>query len=1037
MKALCRFLISVSRMGVGLLFFIVFLPITAIAQTDFWQQANGPSGATVTAVAINPVNGFIFIAVSGEGVFRSTDGGTNWSSADVGLSNNNISAFAVHPNGDIFASTNNGIFRSVDNAANWMQVYVGSVKTKNVQSLVIDSQNGDVFAVTSFTKAGTVLRSTDSGTSWQEFETGLEETWGIPDVAVSPVSGVLFLASDRVGVLRSDDRGETWYSANNGITTLDIGTVAVHTNGTVFVGTDKDSTSGVSDRYIYSSSDDGQSWTQVFTSSLAAQLFAFNSAGDVFASIGGSGLIRSKDIGATWIAVNNGLRSLYVLGLAFDSNDQAFAGTHCAGVFRSNDNGANWVTANGDLKYTTILALVVKPGNGHVFAGTHCGGVFRSNDSGGTWPWVGLQGKGINALTVNAQGAIFAGTGGFTALGSMGDIYRSSDDGTTWQNVSPDNDSFNSFAVSSTGDIYAGTGFFQLCGFSFCDYGDVYHSTDGGSSWTRVASKLDDQVFALAVNATGRVFAGTREGLYRSFGDFWHKIQSESVKSLLVHPNTGDVYAGTADAIIRSSDEGENWSDVIRLPKNFIRGLSIAPDGDLFAGSEKNGVLRSQDGGDSWETLNSGLTITDVRSIGINQANGQMFAGTWGHGVFIHSGGPTAPAAPVLTSPVAGAIGQPTMLTLSWNTAAGATSYWLQVATTSDFAVPVVDVSSLTATSKEVGPLAHGSTYFWRVKATNAGGSSAWSGMWSFTSVIAAPTVPTLASPTDGSGNLPTTVSLSWNQAAGAETYRLQVASAPDFATPVFDDSSLAVTSKEVGPLAHGSVYYWRVKTKNAGGSSAWSGEWSFSTIVQLPAQVSLVTPADAAVVESDEVQFTWQQSNPEIDRYWLELATDSTMANAEIDSNLAGADTLKLVTELQDGQSYWWRVRASNVAGWGPFSRLRRFEVDIPTGIAGAGEIPLAFNLSQNYPNPFNPETMINYAIPARESGTQLVSLRIINLLGQVVRTLVNEQKAPGSYQVVWDGRNDHRRQMASGVYLYSITAGDFRAVRKMTVLK
>ena len=94
---------------------------------------------------------------------------------------------------------------------------------------------------------------------------------------------------------------------------------------------------------------------------------------------------------------------------------------------------------------------------------------------------------------------------------------------------------------------------------------------------------------------------------------------------------------------------------------------------------------------------------------------------------------------------------------------------------------------------------------------------------------------------------------------------------------------------------------------------------------------------------------------------------------------------------------------------------------------------IPKQFALHQNYPNPFNPETSIRYSAskPAR------VMLRIMNLLDQEVRTLVNEEKPVGCYEVTWDGKDDHGQRVASGVYLYRLGSRDFVQTRKMIFLK
>jgi hypothetical protein len=93
----------------------------------------------------------------------------------------------------------------------------------------------------------------------------------------------------------------------------------------------------------------------------------------------------------------------------------------------------------------------------------------------------------------------------------------------------------------------------------------------------------------------------------------------------------------------------------------------------------------------------------------------------------------------------------------------------------------------------------------------------------------------------------------------------------------------------------------------------------------------------------------------------------------------------------------------------------------------------PTEFNVEQNYPNPFNPETSIKFSV--KEDAW--VTLRIYNVLGQVVTTLVNEQKPAGEYVVSWNGKNRDNVDVASGVYFYRIKAGDYESVRRMTLLR
>jgi hypothetical protein len=93
----------------------------------------------------------------------------------------------------------------------------------------------------------------------------------------------------------------------------------------------------------------------------------------------------------------------------------------------------------------------------------------------------------------------------------------------------------------------------------------------------------------------------------------------------------------------------------------------------------------------------------------------------------------------------------------------------------------------------------------------------------------------------------------------------------------------------------------------------------------------------------------------------------------------------------------------------------------------------PAEFMLAQNYPNPFNPETRIEYTIGAGQAaGHENITIRVYDILGNELATLVNEQKAPGSYYVKFDGSS-----FASGVYIYKLSAGSFTQHHKMSLLK
>ena len=94
---------------------------------------------------------------------------------------------------------------------------------------------------------------------------------------------------------------------------------------------------------------------------------------------------------------------------------------------------------------------------------------------------------------------------------------------------------------------------------------------------------------------------------------------------------------------------------------------------------------------------------------------------------------------------------------------------------------------------------------------------------------------------------------------------------------------------------------------------------------------------------------------------------------------------------------------------------------------------IPVAFRLNQNFPNPFNPITTFRYDL--REDA--LVTITIYDLMGRVVRTLVNKEQYAGFKSISWNATNDYGKPVSAGVYLYQVKAGEYMQTKKMVLLK
>jgi hypothetical protein len=108
------------------------------------------------------------------------------------------------------------------------------------------------------------------------------------------------------------------------------------------------------------------------------------------------------------------------------------------------------------------------------------------------------------------------------------------------------------------------------------------------------------------------------------------------------------------------------------------------------------------------------------------------------------------------------------------------------------------------------------------------------------------------------------------------------------------------------------------------------------------------------------------------------------------------------------------------------------------PIGIKPiSNEIQVEYSLHQNYPNPFNPFTKIKFDIPVGTRRGVFVHVKVYNLLGREVATLVNEQLKPGTYEVEWPAPTGDGSNFASGVYFYKLISGDFVETKKMVLIK
>lgn len=278
--------------------------------------------------------------------------------------------------------------------------------------------------------------------------------------------------------------------------------------------------------------------------------------------------------------------------------------------------------------------------------------------------------------------------------------------------------------------------------------------------------------------------------------------------------------------------------------------------------------------------------------------------------------------------------------------------------------------------------------------------------------------------PGNGATGLPTSTSVRWRGAAGATQYHVQLANNSSFTNPLVNDSTLTDTSRAVSGLNYNTLYYWRVRSKNAQGASGWSDTWNFRTVVAPPAAPTLVSPANGATNQPVPLTLQWN-SVIFATSYQVQVATDTTFTAPVVDDSVTG--TSRLVA-LQFNTTYYWRVRARNAGGLSNPSARWSFTTEPPLSVLERPGVPTDFQLAQNYPNPFNPSTVIEYALP-RETA---VRLEVFNLIGERVALLVDGKQRAGYHATTFDAGG-----LASGLYFYRLRAGDFVQTRKLVLLR
>ena len=645
--------------------------------------------------------------------------------------------------------------------------------------------------------------------------------------------------------------------------------------------------------------------------------------------------------------------------------------------------------------------------NATVLAGSPSQGIYRSDNSGLHWTDAnnGLWATTVTALAVNQQYFL---AGVYDGSGAL--LFLSEDDGVNWSQIN---------TVNPTKDI---TCFVEKDTILFMGtYGDgVYRSSDGGLNWTKANnSGLEHPVLDLAV-IDSVILAGTMGGgVYMSTddGESWTMLPGPDfnyyVTSMCVINKV--LYVAYAGTVYKTANRGSDWTKISTgLPSSYSGNL-YANGTNLYLGTDQ-GIFFSTDGGSNWSNI--GLVSAIVHKMVVSGDN--LIAGTRDLGIFTSSDNGQnwvqtgaldnmmiQAMAALNSNFITGNNGQEGIFVSRDNGKSFTEHYNLNHSYVLALKVRGTDIFAGT----EVANTGGGGIF----KSSDSGKTWERIGLQnvivvSFTyhhSYLFAGTVQGVYR-TKNEGAI-------WNYVNNGL-------------------NSLRVDALEtVDTLVYAGTGYGVYRTTDNGDN--WSpfglADTLVSSLLNVDNTLYASTPFGIYMLSNNDPKWV-QVGLPDTFVYKLEANQSMIFAGTTYGVYASEIDGSRWVS-INDGLDFNITTLAINdnylFAGtWGEGVWSRDL-LDISTGIdLKTQNTPNNYSLRQNYPNPFNPSTTIEFTLP----NSEYTEIKVYNVLGKEVSTVVSKTLNQGNHTYQFDGKN-----LASGVYYYQLVAGDYREVKKMILLR
>ncbi len=821
----------------------------------------------VTALARSR-QGILFCATIDGSLFKSTDGGANWSS--IRSPNNYILAFYSFNNVLFLSTSPSNLFKSTDYGLSWQDISINNV----VINQFGQDSSGRLFALgrSTLSPRGYLLVSTNLGDAWDTVLTKQDTTFTVLAnsnnlyfVGISfPPANPRDPNSPSSDVLRSTDGGSTWSPLGiHSKAVQGIRAIAFNYNGTVYISlTDS----------VIKSTDNGNSWSVALNKSANNYWdIAFTKNGTIYIA-GDFALLRSTNEGQTWTSKPLSSSFFYLRSVIVTKFDQIIFSSFYGGLQTSIDNGNNWDSTYISYGFLKENILYLRTDNrGFIWIVTNTN-VFRGVDPKGLPLPILIEppngSKGIPISTIFKW-----------ANSSFGDIFELEiSDEIDFANVKErivlKDTSYSNYFQFSFNTLYfwrirlrlnnALGNWSQTYGFTTIISPPNLISPANNSGGNPIQPTF---VWTKVEDATGYILQVSKTPDFSTFiiNKELKTITDTSFKDNSKLSFATDYYWRVAS---KSGNTQSDWSEIwkfrtkleapkLRSPANTTYGvplittlqwspteggityeIQIALD-ENFENKFFDGISQSND---HFETkLLEYFTKYYWRVRALDEYAPSDWSETWWFITIIQ--------APELISPADNSKNLNGPITLEWSNWEKATHHHIQIATDNNFYNIIINDSNLNSNTYKFTNIQPNKKYYWRTRYYVDSYAGLWSPVFSFSTNIG---VPKLIFPPNDTTNMPLYFTFLWEPIDGAEYYEFVLSTNPDFSQDiVFSADNLTSNQLIISDLNYETTYFWRVRGKTQFGYGDWSETWKFTTKSQ-PSTTEIVL--DEVIVSPNPV---------------------------------------------------------------------------------------------------------------------------------------------------------------------------------------